>query len=337
MRQILYVSLAGENRIGCWSIDSDSGRLRHLKDTEVNGRPAPLAADLDNSLLFVGRRDLPCVTSYRFNSLTGDLIHVDDGPKLQGDPCYISLDKTNKYILSAYYEAGAVSVHSNNEGIFTWEKVWIQTGNGAHCIFTDLDNSHALLPHIAGERGINTILKYNFNEDTGMLSPSERESVKQPDNRGPRHYTFHPSGEYVFFSNEQDSSVTSYRYQEGDMEELHTISTLPAHYAGVNTCAQIKITPNGKFLYAPNRGHNSLAVFSINSNTGQLKSIGRTQTEAIPRVLDIDGKGQFLYSAGLETGFISAFRISDTGSLQFIDRFQVGKEPMWILILPVSE
>jgi 6-phosphogluconolactonase len=213
----------------------------------------------------------------------------------------------------------------------------MQTGNGAHCIFTDSDNSHALLPHIAGERGINTILKYNFDEDTGMLSPSEREFVKQPDNRGPRHYTFHPSGEYVFFSNEQDSSVTSYRYHEGDMEELYTISTLPAHYAGVNTCAQIKITPDGKFLYAPNRGHNSLAGFSINSNSGQLKAIGRTLTEAIPRVLDIDGKGQFLYSAGLETGFISAFRISDTGNLQFIERFEVGKEPMWILILPVSE
>ncbi len=337
MRQILYVSLAGENRISCWSIDNDSGHLKHLKDTEVNDRPAPLAADLDNSLLFVGRRDLPCVTSYRFNSLTGDLIHVDDGPKLQGDPCYISLDKTNRYILSAYYEAGAVSVHSNDKGIFTGEKVWMQTGNGAHCIFTDSDNSHALLPHIAGERGINTILKYNFDEDTGMLNPSEREFVKQPDNRGPRHYTFHPNGEYVFFSNEQDSSVTSYRYHEGDMEELYTISTLPAHYAGVNTCAQIKITPDGKFLYAPNRGHNSLAGFSINSNSGQLKAIGRTLTEAIPRVLDIDGKGQFLYSAGLETGFISAFRISDTGNLQFIERFEVGKEPMWILILPVSE
>ncbi len=101
--------------------------------------------------------------------------------------------------------------------------------------------------------------------------------------------------------------------------------------------AQIKITPNGKFIYAPNRGHDSIAGFSVNSNTGQLKSIGRTQTEAIPRVLDIDGTGQFLYSAGLGTGFISVFRISDNGNLEFIDRFQVGKEPMWILVMPVFE
>ncbi len=334
MRQILYVSLAGENRISCWSIDADSGRLNHLKDTEVGDRPAPLAVDLDNSLLFVGRRNLPCVTSYRFNSLTGDLIHVDDGPKLQGDPCYISLDKTNRYVLAAYYEAGAVSVHSNKEGIFTGEKVWEATGNGAHCVFTDADNSYALVPHIAGERGINKILKYSFNQNTGNLDPMDIPSLSQPDNRGPRHYTFHPNGKYVFFSNEQDSSVTAYRYQKGNLDELQTLSTLPAHYGGVNTCAQIKITPDGKYLYAPNRGHNSIAGFSVDSNTGELNLNGRTQTEAMPRVLDIDKNGDFLYSAGLDTGHISAFKINDDGSLGFIDRFEVGEEPMWILILP---
>ena len=337
MRQILYISLAGENRISCWSINSHDGRLVHLADTKVNDRPAPMAADIQNSILYVGRRDFPCVSSYKFNSFSGELVHLSDGPKLEGDPCYISVDKTNNYILSAYYEAGAVSVHSVEKGVFKDKKVWQKTGNGAHCVFTDEDNSYALLPHIAGERGLNKILKYSFNQNTGNLEPMDIPFLSQPDNRGPRHYTFHPNGKYVFFSNEQDSSVTAYGYQKGDLDELQTLSTLPAHYSGVNTCAQIKITPDGRYLYAPNRGHNSIAGFSVDPNTGELNSNGRTQTEAMPRVLDIDRNGDFLYSAGLNTGYISAFKIGDDGSLGFIDRFEVGQEPMWILILPVFE
>ena len=337
LRQILYVSLAGENRISCWSIDSNDGRLVHLTDTKVSDRPAPLAADIQNSILYVGRRDFPCVSSFKFDALTGGLAHLSDGPKLEGDPCYISLDKTNNYILSAYYEAGAVSVHSVREGILGEEKVWEKTGNGAHCVFTDADNSYVLLPHIAGERGINKIFKYSFNQNSGNLDLMDIPSLSQPDNRGPRHYTFHPNGKYVFFSNEQDSSVTAYGYRKGNLDELQTLSTLPAHYSGVNTCAQIKITPDGRYLYAPNRGHNSVAGFSVDSNTGEIKMNGRTTTEAMPRVLDIDKNGDFLYSAGLDTGHISAFKIGDDGSLDFIDRFEVGEEPMWILIVPVFE
>ena len=337
MRQILYVSLAGENRISCWSINSNDGKLEHLADTKVSERPAPLAADIQNSILYVGRRDLPCVSSYKFDSSSGELTHLSDGPTLEGDPCYISLDKTNNYLLSAYYEAGAVSVHSVDNGVFGDEKVWKTTGNGAHCVLTDADNSYALVPHIAGEKGINKILKYSFDQTTGNLDPMDIPSLSQPDNRGPRHYTFHPNGNYVFFSNEQESSVTAYGYQKGNLDELQTLSTLPAHYGGVNTCAQIKITPDGKYIYAPNRGHNSIAGFSVDSNTGELNMNGRTQTEAMPRVLDIDKNGNFLYSAGLDTGYISVFKIKNDGSLEFIDRFEVGEEPMWILILPVTE
>ena len=293
LKQVMYVSLARENRIACWSINSHDGRLAHMSSTQVDDRPAPLAADIQNSVLYVGRRDFPCVSAYKFDTLSGKLTHLSDGPKLEGDPCYISLDKTNSYILSAYYEAGAVSVHSVQQGVFGDEKIWEETGNGAHCVLTDADNSYALLPHIAGERGINKIFKYSFNQDLGNLEPMGIPYLSQPDNRGPRHYTFHPNGKYVFFSNEQDSSVTAYGYSKGNLDELKTLSTLPAHYSGVNTCAQIKITPDGRYLYAPNRGHNSIAGFSVDSSSGEINLNGRTQTESMPRVLDIDENGNF--------------------------------------------
>ena len=104
------------------------------------------------------------------------------------------------------------------------------------------------------------------------------------------------------------------------------------HYGCVNTCAQIRLTPDGNFLYAPNRGHNSVAAFSVNGETGKMKQVGRFPTEAVPRVLDIDKTGKFLYSAGLESGHVSAFHIEPDGSLELISRYEVGKEPMWLLI-----
>ena len=108
------------------------------------------------------------------------------------------------------------------------------------------------------------------------------------------------------------------------------------HYGGVNSCAQLRITPDGRDLFAPNRGHNSLAWFSVDPDSGGLTQIGRTPTEAIPRVLDIDSTGKYLYSAGLESGHVSAFKISGDGSLDLIDRYEVGNEPMCILALPVG-
>ena len=129
-------------------------------------------------------------------------------------------------------------------------------------------------------------------------------------------------------------TISSKEYGSNNIEEIQTESTLPMHYSGVNTCAQIRITSDGKFLYAPNRGHDSIACFSVNKSTGLLKSIGRTPTEPTPRVLDVDLTGNYLYSAGLDSGYISAFSIGNKGKLSLIDRYEVGKEPMWVLVVP---
>ena len=195
-----------------------------------------------------------------------------------------------------------------------------------------------MVPHIAGEHGMNAIRLFRFDDDNGSLLPNRPAEISQPDNRGPRHYVFHPNGKYVYFSNEQECSVTAYSFDctNGLIKELQTESTLPMHYGGVNSCAQLRITPDGKYLYAPNRGHNSLAGFSVDPDSGALTQIGRTPTEAIPRVLDIDSTGKYLYSAGLESGHVSAFKICGDGSLDLIDRYDVGNEPMWILALSVG-
>ncbi|MBM3926469.1 MAG: hypothetical protein FJ320_10920, partial [SAR202 cluster bacterium] len=103
-------------------------------------------------------------------------------------------------------------------------------------------------------------------------------------------------------------------------------------FKGQNTCAQIRMTPNGKFLYAPNRGHDSIAGFSVDAASGRLTAAGHTAVERVPRAFNIDTEGKFLYSAGLETGRMGAYRIDQaTGRLDQIGMYEVGQRPMWVL------
>ena len=334
MNQIMFVTLSAQNEIASYSIDSGGGVLTEIGRIPVTGRPAPLTVDVENSVLYVGRRDIPLVSSFKYDHL-GRLSKLSDGPELQGDPCYISLDKSGRFLFGAYYNAGAASVHRVFEGNVEEELQWVKTGNGAHCIMTDSKNEYVLLPHIAGERGMNTIRLFNFKAENGALIDNDPNEFKQKVNRGPRHYVFHPNNRFVYFSNEQESSVTSYHYDcsTGQISEIHTVTTLPRQYSGPNTCAQIRITPNGKYLYAPNRGNDSIAIFSVDETTGELVTVGRVRTEPTPRVLNIDLTGKYLYSAGLDSGYLSFFEILRDGNLNFVDRYHVGSEPMWVEIV----
>lgn len=114
---------------------------------------------------------------------------------------------------------------------------------------------------------------------------------------------------------------------------MQTVSTVPDGYTGQNSCSQIRITPSGKFLYAPNRGHNSIACFAVDPSTGLLTSVGQAPSEQIPRAFNLDPDGKFLYAAGLESGRLAAYRIEqDSGRLQPLKTYALGARPMWVLM-----
>jgi 6-phosphogluconolactonase len=140
----------------------------------------------------------------------------------------------------------------------------------------------------------------------------------------------------VYFSNEQGCSVTAYAFdpEKGLLSPQQTVSTLPEGYTGRNSCSQIQIAPSGKFLYAPNRGHNSIAGFAVDATTGHLTALGQTPSETVPRAFSLDPTGTFLYAAGLESGRLAAYRIDqNSGLLQPLEVYPVGTRPMWIMIL----
>ena len=158
----------------------------------------------------------------------------------------------------------------------------------------------------------------SFRRPDGSSDPEHATQVSPERPDGPRHYCFHPSKDMLYFSNEQGCSITAYAFDPatGSLKALQTVPTLPAGYDGKNSCSQIQITPSGKFLYAPNRGHNSIACFAVDATTGYLTPRGHQPTETIPRAFSLDPTGTFLYAAGLESAAWRATVSMTTGLLQ---------------------
>jgi 6-phosphogluconolactonase len=339
MPRVMYVSLQGDDKILRFEMEPTSGELRPLGFLYVSGGPAPMTVDPAQRCLYVARRGECKLSSYRIEQQSGELSHIGT-VALHTDPCYIATDRRGAFLLAAYYEGRGVTVHPiGSDGAVGDPPVQrLETARGAHCFQTDPSNRYAFVPHIAG-RGPNEIWQFHFDEHTGRLTPNAVPKVVPEQPVGPRHYCFHPSQDLVYFSNEQGCSVTAYRLDSatGTLQSLQTVSTLPAGYTGQNTCSQIRLTPSGKFLYAPNRGHNSIAGFSVDASTGLLTAIGQTPSEQIPRVFNIDPDGNFLYAAGLESGYLAAYRIDQAnGSLQPLARYPLGARPMWVLILALG-
>jgi 6-phosphogluconolactonase len=348
MPSIMYVSLQGDDKILRFGMDPTTGALEPLGSLDVPGGPAPMVADPSQRFLYVARRGECNISSYRIGQQEGELSLIGT-VSLPTDPCYMSTDRSGRFLLSAYYEGRGVTVHPiGSDGAAGDQPVErLETARGAHCFQTDPSNRYAFVPHIAG-RGPNEIWQFRFDAETGHLTPNTIPKVTPDQPVGPRHYCFHPSKDLVYFSNEQGCSVTVYRFDpaSGTLSALQTVSTLPSGYQGQNSCSQIRITASGKFLYAPNRGHNSIACFAVDATSGLLTSIGQAPSEQIPRAFNIDPDGRFLYAAGLESGHLAAYRIDqDSGSLQPLRRYPLGRRrtatvagapgtrPMWVLIL----
>ena len=332
---LMYVTVSTEDRIARYEVDEGTGELAHVGDTGTAARPAPLAVNPTGDRLYVGCRDEIAISSYAIGD-GGELAHIGD-VAVDNDPCYLATDRSGRFLLSAYYEGGRCAVHAiGDDGAITTPPVeWLATDKGAHSMQTDASNRFAFVPHISGGNGPNAIFQFRFDAETGRITPNTPARVTPDAELGPRHFCFHPDKDILYFSDEQGCSVTAYNFdaEHGTLSAFQTISTLPAGYTGRNSCSQIQIAPSGEFLYAPNRGHNSIACFGVDAASGALTAIGHAASEAVPRAFSIDPGGRFLYAAGLDTGRLAAYRIEGDGTLTRFATYDVGGEPMWVLVI----
>ncbi|MBC7235504.1 MAG: lactonase family protein [Chloroflexi bacterium] len=337
MPYTVYVSLQNDDTIATYDLDRESGALSGRREIKLEGGPAALAVDPGQRFLYCSLR-----RSKEYASLAigerGALQLLGKIP-VEADACYIKTDRTGRTLLSASYGGGVIgSFRIGGEGVIISPPVqWIATARGAHCIQTDRSNRFVFVPHIHGN-GPNRIYQFLFDAETGALTPNDPPTVEPPGPLGPRHYAFHPRLNIVYFDNEQGSSVTAYRLdpEKGTLSPWHTVSTLPEGWQGQNTCAQCWIHPSGRFLYASNRGHDSIACFTLDEKTGALTSLGQQPTEKTPRVFGLDPEGRFLLAAGQGSGRMASYRIREDGTLSPLEVYEVGNNPMWVTILDLD-
>ncbi len=336
---VAYIAIGGENKLLLFDVDNVSGALTERAEVALAGAPGPLAVDPTQRYLYVGLRSIKTVVSYQIDPTDGGLTAFGAPVVLQADPCYLATDKTGHWLLAASYSGGQAFVHPINDDGTVGPAVAcsLHTEPCAHCIELDASNRFTFLPHVADS---NVIYQYHFDAATGELTANSPARIAPAPGVGPRHYVYHPTKPLLYFSNEQEGSVTAYHLdpEQGTLASFQSLSTLPSDFIGENSCAQIHIHPAGRFLYVSNRGHDSIACFAIDDETGLLTALGQQPTEPTPRAFNLDPTGNFLYVSGQGSGQLTAYRIDqERGLLQEFARYQIGERPMWVTILPFEQ
>jgi 6-phosphogluconolactonase len=205
----------------------------------------------------------------------------------------------------------------------------------AHCIIPTPDNKFAL----AVDLGIDKVKSYRLDTRQGSLTPNPEGDFAAAPGAGPRHLTFHQNGRHAYLINELNSTLTALAYNSsnGSLTEIQTISTLPADFSGESFCADVRVSPNGKFLYGSNRGHDSLVVCAIDAGTGKLTLVEHVPTQGKwPRNFGFDPSGTFLLVANQNTNNIFSFRAdSKTGKLTATGHSVEVPSPVCIQVIPV--
>ncbi len=322
------------------SADMSKGIYRSVLDLETGELAEPvLAAELGSpSFLEIHptEKTLYAVSesggsgsanAFAIDSKTGSLTFLNQQTTGGRGACHISIDHAGKNVFVANYGGGSVSVIpieadgklGSPTGFVQHEGSSInperQAEPHAHSFNVSPDDRYAY----AADLGLDKILIYKLNSKAGTITPNSPPYAKVKPGAGPRHFVFHPSGQFAYVINELDGTVTGFSYNPstGALDEIQTISTLPDGFEDANKCAEIRTHPNGRFLYGSNRGHNSIVVYSIDPKKGTLTFVEH-ETDGIktPRNFNIDPTGTFCLVGNQDADSVITFRIDQkTGAL----------------------
>lgn len=341
VRQALYMTTTSGKKIVVYTIDSKTGALAEAQAIDLPGSSGPMAISDDRRFLYAAVRGKPQrVQAFAIDRKTGKLT-PGALTELTGNPTYFDVDATGRWLLAAYYGDGMATVHgiAADGSIKAGPVQMVELERNAHALLLDANNRFGYVP----ATGPNLIWQFAFDPRKGLLSaikPSEvagGESARGK--RGPRHYAYHPTLDRVYVVNELDSSVTvwSHDYIGGSLTAVQSLSTLPDGFKERNTCADIHVTPDGRFVYASNRGHDSLAAYRVHPRTGELTFIDRFATENIPREFEIDTTGRFVYAAAQKADKLTCYRIDQaTGRLERFANLDTPGGPIWVTAMELD-
>ena len=265
------------------------------------------------------------VSAFAIDEGTGKLSLIDEESSRGDGPCHIAVDAAGKNVLIANYGGGSVAaLPISGDGKLGPAATFIQhrgssvdpgrqKGPHAHAIVLDARNRFAL----AADLGLDKVIVYRFDPARGSLEAAGDAGLKP--GSGPRHLAFHPDGRRIYVINELSSTLTAFRYdaERGALQDIGTVSTLPEGHSGRNSTAEIVVHPSGKFVYGSNRGHDSIALFALDAESGMPRLVECRPTGGkTPRNFTVDASGRWLLAANQDSDTITVFRIDPaTGKL----------------------
>jgi 6-phosphogluconolactonase len=307
-------------------MDRSSGKLRPVGSVDAGANPSFLAIHPNGRALYAvnevenyNGKATGAVSAFAIARDTGALTRRNEQPSEGGAPCFVSVDRSGRVVLVANYVGGSVALLPiQADGALAPAAKMVQhTGSGpnaerqssphAHCIVPDHSNRFVL----AADLGADRVFVYRLDLEGKSLRHVEGGDAVMRPGAGPRHIALHPTLPLVFVANELDSTVATLRFdaEHGALSLLDTRSTLPAGWTGTNYPADIHVAPSGRTLYVSNRGHNSIAAFSVAESTGALALDQLISTDGDwPRNFILDPTGRWLLVANQRSDSIVVFR-----------------------------
>jgi len=342
--------------IYCYQLDLASGNLTPMGVTSGVRSPSFLAIHPSRKFLYAvsergdaAQGEAGGISAFALNPANGELAPLNQQSSGGAGPCHLVVDSAGKNVLAANYGGGSVVVLPIAEdGSLREASALIQhqgssvhpqrqAGPHAHSINLDAGNRFAF----AADLGLDKVLVYRFDAAQGKLAPHDPPAAAVAPGAGPRHFAFHPSGRFAYVINEMQSTVTAFSYDadRGVLTDVQTVSTLPQGFDGRNSTAEVQVHPSGKFLYGSNRGHDSLAIFSIDPSTGRLTPVGHQPTGGkTPRNFGIDPTGGYLLAANQATDTVVVFRVDQqTGKLEPTGVKIDVPSPVCVKMVPIAE
>ena len=316
-------------------LDQESGALEPVGKTTSVTNPSYLAFDATQRFLYAvnelkSYQDSPTgtVSAFAAHPTTGELAFLNRQPTHGTDPCHVVVDRQRRHVFVANFMSGSVCVLPvRDDGSLDAACDFIQhlgagidpvrqNGPHAHSVTLDATNRYAFVPDL----GLDKLLIYKFDAKRGMLELNGVPWIKMKPGAGPRHVALHPGGRFAYLINELSSTVVALACDRktGAFQELQIVPTLPEGFRGESTSADIQVSPSGRFIYASNRGHDSIAIYRINQRTGRLTYVDHATTQGrTPRSFCLDPTGRFLLAANQDSDMIVTFRIdAHTGKLR---------------------
>ena len=353
--------------IHLFQVNRSTGALTPSGVHELGTSPSCLTINAVGTRLYsanetdrVGENKEGTVSAFAINRADGQLKLLNTVRSGGAGPTYVSIHPSGKFVLVANYFGGSVAVlpiqPDGSLGAATDVKIdagkigptkatsappgsFAFSGHDrTHAHMIEADPSGRFVLHV--DLGLDQIFTWKFDTQKGLLTPNDPPAISLPPGDGPRHFHFHPNGRWFYSIQEEGSTVVLFDYSAatGRLTARQTISSLPPGFAGSNFCSEIMVSADGRFVYAGNRLHDSIAIFSVGKN-GELAFVGEEGTRGnYPRSFNFDPTGQFLYSCNQRGDNIAVFRVDKkTGGLSFTGHYTPVGNPSIIVFLDLGD